>query len=280
VKPDPVKPDPVKTKIFRVVSGPVNWRTSPTLEPRALIRGKYWRTGQTVEVDADSRTEAEGYVWWQHSEGWSAERSLTTTIVFMVEENQVVGASDLFSRLSMDLNVIQWVQYYGNTTFAYENGKANAYDSYSQGLHGGIDLGGASGKAVYCGIRADLNPVCTYVGNQRAFGPNRVDITVGEYLVIYGHLATPDFGLLGKSVTPDTVLGYIDSTQRHVHIEIRKGGKILNPLNFMPESLRATFIGRYSPSGVFQPNGGVWETPLGQPDIEIGKGLIGPRAAG
>jgi hypothetical protein len=278
-QPDPTKPyDPVSKKTFRVINGPVNWRDKPTLEPRALIKGKSFRTGQLVEVDADSRTEADGYVWWRHSDGWSAERSLTAPLVLMIEEDQVLGASELFARLPLGLDIVRWVQYYGNTTFAYEHGKENNYDGYSQGLHGGLDLGHPGGAAVCAGIRADLNPVCTYVGDQRDFRPNRVDITVGQYLIILGHLTNPDFSLVGKSLTPDTVVGYIDSSKQHVHIEIRRGSKILNPLNFLPESLRTGLIGRFSPAGMFQPNGGQWESPLDQPDIDIGGKVIGPRA--
>jgi hypothetical protein len=262
-----------------VVNGPVNWRDKPTLEPRALIKGKVWRTGQLVEVDADSRTDAEGYVWWRHSQGWSAERSLTAPMVFMVEENQILGASELVTRLPLDLNVARWVQYYGNTTFAYEHGKEHNYDGYSQGLHGGIDLGHPGGAPVFAGISAAMNPRCAYVGDQRDFRPNRVDIAVGQYLIIFGHLANPDFSLVGRTVSPDTVLGYIDGGKQHVHIEVRSGNKILNPLSLLPESLRSAFVQRFPPGGMFQPNVGTWESALDQPEIVIGGKVIGPRAA-
>ena len=272
---------PTHTKMFYVIDGPVSWRTAPTLEPRVLLKGKVWRTGQTVEVDALSRTESEGYVWWRHQDGWSAERSLSNPPqVLMVEENVLLGAADLFARLPLDFDAIQWTHYYGNTTFAYEHGQEHNYDSYSQGLHGGVDFGQVGGAPVCASIRADLNPVCTYVGDQRAFTPNRVDVQVGQYLIIFGHLANPDVSLVGKSVTPDTVLGSIDAGAGHVHIEIRRGNKILNPLNFIPDALRNALLARFSPAGDFQPNNGQWESALDQPDITIGGGLIGPRKGG
>jgi hypothetical protein len=144
----------------------------------------------------------------------------------------------------------------------------------------GLDLAHTPGAAVHIGIRSDLNPVCTYVGNQRSFTPNRVDIQVGQYLVILGHLANPDTNLVGKSVTPDTVAGYISSEAGHVHIEIRRGSKIVNPLTLIPEDLRNSLLARFSPANEFQPNNGQWETPLDQPEIIIGGPLIGPRKSG
>ncbi len=272
---------PTHTKTFMVIDGPVSWRTAPTLEPRVLIRGKVWRTGQKVAVDATSRTESEGYVWWRHQDGWSAERSMSTPPqILMVEEGMMLDAAALFARLPLDLGTIQWTQYYGNTTFAFEHGKDHNYDGYSQGLHGGLDLGHSAGAPVQAGIGANLNPVCTYVGNERSFTPNRVDIQVGQYLVILGHLANPDFSLVGKTVTPDTIVGFIDGGAGHVHIEIRRGNKILNPLSFIPAVLRDSLFARFSPASDFQPNNGQWESALDQPDITIGGGLIGPRKTG
>ena len=125
-----------QAKAFRVIDGPVNWRDAPTADARALIKGKSWRTGQRVEVDPTSRTETEGFEWWRHEGGWSAARSLVRHEIYMVEESQMVGAGDLFVRLPLE--VVKWIQYYGNTTFAFEHGKEKNYDGYSQGLHGGL----------------------------------------------------------------------------------------------------------------------------------------------
>jgi hypothetical protein len=269
---------PAQTKVLRVIDGPVNWRDAPTMEPRALIKGKFWRTGQRVEVDSDSRTEAEGFVWWRHQAGWSAARSLERPELFMVEEGQMVDADDLFMRLPLE--VAQWLQYYGNTTFAFEHGKEHGYDDYSQGLHGGLDLGQDPGTPVVAGVREDLGAVCTYVGDKRKFGPFRVDITIGQYLIIFGHLSNPNFDLMGQPVGADTVIGEVSHEEGHTHVEIRCRSKILNPLTFCPAAVRDALIGRFPPAEEFQPNGGQWESPLDQPDIEIGGKVVGPRASG
>lgn len=275
-QPSPPPVAPAQKMVFRVINGPVNWRDEPTLEPRALIKGKSWRTGQRVEVDSISRTEAEGYVWWRHSDGWSAARALGRREIYMVEENEMLDADDLFIRLPLD--VVQWLQYYGNTTFAFQHGQEHSYDDYSQGLHGGLDFGQTPGTPVFAGVRDDLGATCTYVGDKRKFGPFRVDVTIGQYLIIFGHLAEPNFDLEDQPVTADTVLGHV-SSEEHAHIEVRQGNKILNPLPFFPNDVQDAMIARFPPAEKFQPNGGQWESPLDQPTITIGGKLIGPRAS-
>lgn len=66
-------------KIFKVIDGPVNIRRTPN----GATTNRMLFTGNQVQVDADSRTEAGGYVWWQHHAGWSAERSTAGSVVFM-----------------------------------------------------------------------------------------------------------------------------------------------------------------------------------------------------
>jgi hypothetical protein len=269
-------------KDFRVIDGPLSVRDSPTLEPRAVIKGLSFRTGQRVEVDATSRTEADNYVWWRHDAGWSAERSIIDpTLVFMVEERESKADEVLFEKLPLDLSLIRWFYYYGNTRYAFVHGASKGYDAYSQGLHGGLDFGHPGGAPIVTGLRADLGGRCTYVGDKRKFGPNRVDVQVGPYLLIYGHVASPNFGLQGQTVGPDTHIGVIDGGQRHLHLELRMGGKILNPLDFFPQALTDALIARFPARDEFgfQPFGGKWEGPDDQPTIDIGGPVRGPRGS-
>src|SRR5262249_40752763 len=98
-----------------------------------------------------------------------------------------------FKRLPVDLSKVDWVQYYGNTEFAFKQGQkgtkvGNSYHAYSQGLHGGLDLGSnAGGIPVFAGV----NGVLDYSGNEHLFLPNRVDVLVGHFRIIYGHLVNP-----------------------------------------------------------------------------------------
>lgn len=68
-------------KFFEVVKGPLNIRETANGNPTKYTLD----AGIQVEVVADSRREVNGYVWWQHSRGWSAERDVASTVIFMNE---------------------------------------------------------------------------------------------------------------------------------------------------------------------------------------------------
>src|SRR5260221_8840809 len=90
-----------------------------------------------------------------------------------------------FQRLPLDLKDIYYFYYYGNTEFAFTDGKKNNYDGYSQGLHGGLDFGhGGGGVNVHAGV----DGIFDYGGDQKAFKPNRVGILVGRFRIFYGPL--------------------------------------------------------------------------------------------
>jgi len=271
---------------FMVVTDAVKVRTAPSLEPRTVISGRVLYRGTRITVDPTSREEADGYVWWRHSTGWSAERSIDGSTIFMMEylegdsEEQnttnVPQPAFLFQNLPLDLSLVQWIQYYGNTIFAYNNGFQHNYHSYSQGLHGGFDLGHLGGASVCAGVEGVLK----YSGNKRAFGPNRVDVQVNSYLIIYGHLANATTLPEGTRVTPDTVLGQIDYNQQHVHLEIRYQQYIYNPLLFMPNTLCDALLARFPAEGsrrFCSENGwDQWLTVFDQPVITLGGEYIGP----
>lgn len=60
----------------------VRIRQAPSL---ASIHLRWLEDGEVFETQSTTRTEADGYVWWQHKEGWSAEQSLDGRWVFMSE---------------------------------------------------------------------------------------------------------------------------------------------------------------------------------------------------
>jgi murein DD-endopeptidase MepM/ murein hydrolase activator NlpD len=286
-----------------------------------------------VEVYADSRTEADGLVWWKHDDGigpagqrimgaWTAESRPERNQVYMVEivdsgeirqftgdANDPFNVNDatilrlrdaMFHRLPLD--TIHWVQHFGNTTFAFENGKAFGYDNYAQGLHGGIDFADRSANSdtlvpVFAGVRGKIIDPLT------AFGPRKVRVQVESgipgrtYRIIYGHLQSEAPLLaVGTEVDENTVIGHIATKSNlaafnpphfplkgmtpHLHLEMRMmtGGEdyILNPLLFMPEHLRAQITGKDLD---FQP-WHKWQTPFDQPVIRRGEPVVGPRATG
>ncbi len=67
--------------VFKIGNQMVRVRQSPSING-AMVR--WLNPGDEITAKGGSRTEADGFVWWQHAEGWSAERSLTDeTLVFL-----------------------------------------------------------------------------------------------------------------------------------------------------------------------------------------------------
>lgn len=303
----PTQPTPVTvtitTKVFQVMTPVLKVRTEPSAEPRTLVPSVQLQMGDKVEVDPNSRTVDDGYIWWKHSQGWSAERedkdggeilmadpstistattvptSIATTTASETATNvnpSVPQPAFFFSRLPMDLDKMRWFYYYGNTVFAYKYGYQYNYQGYSQALHGGIDFGHSGGIPVYAGV----NGTFQYSGSGKSFTPYRVDVKVGDYLIIYGHIVNPISLSVGQPVTPDTVVGMIDSGMKHTHIEIRYKNFIYNPLLFIAEPMRDQLIVKFPPKGeqaFYTSNGWTkWITPLDQPVITLGGAVIGP----
>jgi hypothetical protein len=79
--PAPPAPPTQQTRPFVVGGVPVRVRATPSAAG-ALVREM--PIGTRIEVDAGSRTVAEGFVWWRHSEGWSVERRTDDSQVFLV----------------------------------------------------------------------------------------------------------------------------------------------------------------------------------------------------
>ena len=86
-------------KEFQVGDDQVRVRDKPDLDGNMI---KWLSPGQTVEVDPESRTEADGYVWWRHADGWSAERNVAGTAVFLYMEAGTLtkARSTLVSRMT------------------------------------------------------------------------------------------------------------------------------------------------------------------------------------
>jgi hypothetical protein len=181
--------------------------------------------------------------------------------------------------MPVDLDQVHFWQYYGNNKFAYDLlKKGQMWYSYAQGLHAGLDFGNASTKGVpiYAGIEGKF-----YKHDTKRTWPNGLWVQVGEYIVIYGHVTNPRHFDVGQPIHVDTVMGEIDfGGQNHLHLEVRLQGKwIVNPLLLMPESMREAIIQKFPPGNkYFHQSGrwGRWKTPLEQPVLVLGGGLIEP----
>lgn len=281
IKSDTNPPPPKETQEFLVAPLVLNVRTEPTVDARTLVPGEQLSQGERIDAIISSRTEKSGFVWWEHKTGWSAERTLDNKEVYLIDVNTELPPPDfLFERLPVKINEQQWLYYYGNTLFAYLYGRQNNYHGYSQGLHGGLDFGHRGGIDIVAGVHGTFD----YSGSERSFGPNRVDILLGDYRIIYGHVAQPISLPRGASVTPDTVIGKMDFGAQHMHLEIRYQDEkyILNPFLFMSETMRNQLISKFPPENQYRFYTSTrwtrWDSPLDQPTIIRGGPVIGPTA--
>jgi hypothetical protein len=301
-------------KFFRVVDGPVNIRIAADTDAPKV--GGQLQTGQQVEVIADSRTVNDGYVWWQHSLGWSAECTENGAGIFMkeivVETDKAKGTAVvnttesptitlptgakidrpiLFQQSPVLLDQTAWVQYFGNTWFAYNLGtdripSRQTMYFYCQSLHGGIDYGNnTAGTPIVAGLSGIVDKV---EKNAKSYSPGCVRVKVdANWTVIYGHMGNVTAPAKGQPVTPDMQLGVIEKTQCHLHLEVRyKETWIINPLLFMPTAMSTAFINKFSKFSKHFYSDTVWtqwQTPFDQPILRLSAAdkavIIGPRAA-
>ena len=331
-----VEPQTATATRFRVIDGPLGIRAAPSLSAE---RFGQLANDTEIDVEPDSRTEADGYVWWRHRgvDRWTAEKQIAPEEIYMVQitpkpdpggkapikrtgemkkvtgevrkstgesERIDIGGSaiaapairslpnyldgvdvntlplrdSLFETLPIPLDIIEWVQHFGNTRFAFDNG-ASMY-AFAQGLHSGIDFGNDKAIPVFAGVHGKL----TKPGG--AYAPRRADVAVGNYLIIYGHLdknVAPEVPV-GAEVKPDTIVGVIATSGisfgPHLHLEIRYPAPtfhlILNPWMFMSEALSAPLLKRNA-SFYNSREWSKWQSPLDQPVIQMTKPRLVPR---
>ena len=85
-------------KMFEVVASRVKVRREPELRSQHIISKTVLKRGQVIRVDADSRTENDGYVWWKHDDGWSASGTVSNSRMFMrfvADEEPVVPSGEV-----------------------------------------------------------------------------------------------------------------------------------------------------------------------------------------
>ncbi len=304
----------LEPKFFRVIDGPIRIRQfADTSAPR--VEGQLAQ-GQQIEVVPGSRTDNDGFIWWQHSLGWSVEKTNDDKTIYMqlidpateggrnntaVNTNTVatltlptgktIERPVLFVQHPVALKDTVWIQYFGNTQFAYnlqfdrDPGRQRMY-YYCQSLHGGIDYGNNTpGAPIVAGMTQGV--IEKVERNAKSYRPNAVRVTVGEFQVIYGHLGNVPDVKEGMTVTPDMKLGEIEASQDHLHLEVRyKNTWVINPLLFMTPELTAAFTKKFSNYGKYfysDANWTQWLTPFDQPILKVSATdkavIIGPRAA-
>jgi murein DD-endopeptidase MepM/ murein hydrolase activator NlpD len=165
-----------------------------------------------------------------------------------------------------------WVQWYGRTKFAQDN----HYYGSSDGYHPGLDLGassviphdgGASGTPVYAGLNGIVLDSKTL--DTEGFGQVKISLSDGT-TAWYQHLDPSSIKVSNPNpVGPDTIIGYLETTQRHVHLEKRTSIiSVENPLPYFEPGLRNILIqnhhGQYDQTTYVA---GYPNHPLGQPAL-------------
>lgn len=99
-------------------------------------------------------------------------------------------------------------------------------------MHEGMDFTSATGTPIY----ATGDGVVKSADNSLSGYGNHIEINHGfGYLTLYGHLSKYNVRA-GQRVKRGDIIGYVGSTGRseapHLHYEVHKDGKVVNPINF------------------------------------------------
>jgi murein DD-endopeptidase MepM/ murein hydrolase activator NlpD len=110
--------------------------------------------------------------------------------------------------------------------------RSDPFDSENAEYHPGIDFKGAQGDPVH--VTADGKVVFT--GRKGGYGNCIIVQHKNDFQTLYGHLSHINVEE-GQSVSTGDVIGKVGSTGRstgsHLHYEVRKEGKPINPAKFL-----------------------------------------------
>ena len=110
--------------------------------------------------------------------------------------------------------------------------RSDPFDSENAEYHPGIDFKGAKGDPVH--VTADGK--VAFTGRKGGYGNCIIVQHKNDFQTLYGHLSHIDVKE-GQSVSTGDVIGKVGSTGRstgtHLHYEVRKNGKPINPVKFL-----------------------------------------------
>lgn len=110
--------------------------------------------------------------------------------------------------------------------------RSDPFDSENAEYHPGIDFKGAKGDPVH--VTADGKVIFT--GRKGGYGNCIIVQHKNDFQTLYGHLSHINVEE-GQSVSTGDVIGKVGSTGRstgsHLHYEVRKEGKPINPARFL-----------------------------------------------
>lgn len=110
--------------------------------------------------------------------------------------------------------------------------RSDPFDSENAEYHPGIDFKGAKGDPVH--VTADGK--VAFTGWKGGYGNCIIVQHKNDFQTLYGHLSHINVSE-GQAVTTGDVIGKVGSTGRstgtHLHYEVRKNGKPINPVKFL-----------------------------------------------
>jgi murein DD-endopeptidase MepM/ murein hydrolase activator NlpD len=110
--------------------------------------------------------------------------------------------------------------------------RGDPFDSEHAEYHPGIDFKGAKGDAVKCTANGKVVQASWYGG----YGNCIIIKHMGDFETLYGHLSHINVKV-GQDVKVGQVIGEVGSTGRstgaHLHYEVRRNGKPVNPVKFL-----------------------------------------------
>jgi murein DD-endopeptidase MepM/ murein hydrolase activator NlpD len=110
--------------------------------------------------------------------------------------------------------------------------RSDPFDSENAEYHPGIDFKGAKGDPVH--VTADGEVIFT--GRKGGYGNCIIVQHKNDFQTLYGHLSHINVSE-GQEVNTGDIIGKVGSTGRstgtHLHYEVRKNGKPINPVKFL-----------------------------------------------
>jgi murein DD-endopeptidase MepM/ murein hydrolase activator NlpD len=209
-----------------------------------------------------------------------------------VQSGQPPTGDFAFVRLPVELSDKDYVNWYGNTEFAFaatnaidptsKDRKPGIYDR-TQGLHSGIDFVVPNNTTIVNPVNATGKVVNrTYLQKDQQVnepgswgaGPYSILLDYGSYRVLFGHMSPMDFPEMGKSISVGETVGRTGKDENnlyHLHLEVIPPGTDRSRVNPVPffTVVRPQLDARARGDGAaFHPReDGQWQTPDSQPDI-------------
>jgi len=83
----------MSTRVYRCTTDKLNIRAEPRAASERLGTIRF---NERINIQAESRTPADGFLWVQHDKGWSAERSLNGVNVYLTDNLNSLNKSKLW----------------------------------------------------------------------------------------------------------------------------------------------------------------------------------------